>query len=169
MLEIIYNLSPFFEDCYRRISVREYSRLVKISPPTASKLLEKYYRLDLLRKEKDRNYIFFYANKESKIFIELSRLYWRLSLKSLLSYLDKNLINPTIILFGSLAKAEAKNDSDIDLAVISRKKELDFTNFEKKFKRKIQIFWFDSIKKIGNKDLAKNIINGYLLEGRLDL
>ena len=35
MLNIINNLRPFIEDCYRRISVREYSRLLKVSPPTA--------------------------------------------------------------------------------------------------------------------------------------
>jgi len=39
MLNIINSLMPFFEDCYRRINVREYSRLRKSSPPTASKIL----------------------------------------------------------------------------------------------------------------------------------
>ena len=39
MLNIINNLKPFIEDSYRRINVREYSRLMKISPPTASKTL----------------------------------------------------------------------------------------------------------------------------------
>jgi hypothetical protein len=31
----------FFEDCYRDISVREYSRETTISPPTASKILKR--------------------------------------------------------------------------------------------------------------------------------
>lgn len=55
MLDIINNLKPFFEDCYRRINVREYSRLMKISPPTASKLLSKYHKLNLLLVDRDRN------------------------------------------------------------------------------------------------------------------
>ena len=33
MLEIINNLEPFIEDCYSEIGVREYSRMMKISPP----------------------------------------------------------------------------------------------------------------------------------------
>jgi len=169
MLNIINNLKIFFEDCYRRVNVREYSRIMKISPPTASKLLLKFHKEKLLLKEKDKNYIYYYANKESRDFIDLSRVYWRNKLSDVLDYLDKKLLNPTIILFGSLAKAEAKTDSDIDLCVISHKKNVDTSYFEKKLKRKIQLFFFDSVKKIDNKELANNIVNGYVLIGRIRL
>ncbi len=169
MLNIINNLQPFFEDCYRRINVREYSRIVKISPPTASKLLSEYDRLGLLKSEKDRNYIFFYANKKSKDFIDLSRIYWRNKLWGLVEDFDKQLLNPSVILFGSLAKAEAKIDSDIDLCVLSRKKDLNLNDFEKRLKRKIQIFFFNSIKEIDNLELRNNILNGYILNGRIKL
>ena len=60
MLNIINNLRPFIEDCYRRINVREYARLTKISPPTASKILSEFNQEGLLSIEKDRNYIFCY-------------------------------------------------------------------------------------------------------------
>ena len=169
MLNIINNLKPFIEDCYRRINVREYSRLLKISPPTASKILFEFNKEGLLLIEKDRNYIFYYANKNDKIFVDLSRIYWDLRLDNLVNFFNKNLTNPTIILFGSLSKAETKNDSDIDICIIGHKKEFDLKNFEKNLKRKIQLFFFSSIKDIKNKELANNIINGYMLEGRLRL
>jgi len=169
MLNIINNLEPFFEDCYRRINVREYSRLMKISPPTSSKLLLNYNKKKLLLMEKDKNYIYYYANKNSKDFIDLSRIYWRIKSLDILEYLDKTLLSPTIILFGSLAKAEAKQDSDIDLGVIAHKKELKLSEFERKLKRKIQLFFFDSIKDVNNKELINNIINGYVLKGRIKL
>jgi len=169
MLEIINNLRLFFEDCYRRINVREYSRLMKISPPTASKLLSEFNKEKLLLMEKDRNYIFYYANKNNKIFADLSKIYWNLRLDNLVDFLNKNLTNPTIILFGSLSKAETKNDSDIDICIIGHKRELDIKNFENNLKRKIQLFFFSSIKDIKNKELANNIINGHILEGRLKL
>ena len=54
MLKIIYILKPFFEDNYRRINVREYARLQKISPPTASKILEQMHKEKLLKKETER-------------------------------------------------------------------------------------------------------------------
>ena len=169
MLNIINSLKPFFEDCYRRINVREYSRLRKISPPTASKILFELNKEGLLLIEKDRNYIFYYANKNNKIFVDLSRIYWNLRLGNLVNFLNKTLINPTIILFGSLSKAETKNDSDIDICIIGHKKELNIKNFEDNLKRKMQLFFFSSIEDIKNKELANNIINGYILEGRLRL
>ena len=169
MLNIINNLKPFFEDCYRRINVREYSRLMKISPPTSSKLLLSYNKEGLLLIEKDKNYIYYYANKNNKDFIDLSRIYWRAQFLDILDYLNKNLLSPTIILFGSLAKAETKHDSDIDLCIIANKKELKLLEFERKLKRKIQLFFFDSIKDINNKELTNNIINGYILNGRIKL
>jgi len=169
MLNIINNLKPFFENCYRRINVREYSRILKISPPTASKTLSEYGKSGLLSSEKDRNYIFYSANKNNKHFIDLSRIYWRDKLSEVINYLDNSLLNPTIILFGSLAKGETKADSDVDLCVIAHKKEINVSNFEKKLKRKMQLFFFDSIKDIKNKELANNIINGYILKGRVKL
>lgn len=169
MLKIINELSPFFEDCYRRINVREYAKLMSISPPTASKILDSYYSESLLLKEKFRNYIMFYANKDSKQFTDLSRIYWSIKLKELVDIMEKKLIAPTIVLFGSLSKAETKADSDIDLAVFAHKKDLKTELFEKKLKRKVEIFWFRSIKDIKNKELANNIINGYKLKGRFSL
>lgn len=169
MLEIINNLKPFFEDCYRRINVREYSRLIKISPPTASKMLSGFNKEGLLSAEKDRNYIFYYADKKDRTFLDLSRVYWRFRLKELADFLNKNLINPSIILFGSLSKAETKSDSDIDLCIIGHKKKLNIKSFENSLKRNIQLFFFSSIENIKNKELANNILNGYILEGRLKL
>jgi len=169
MLNIINDLKPFFEDCYRRINVREYSRLIRISPPTASKILSKLNKEGLLLLEKDRNYIFYYANKNDRIFIDLSRIYWKVKLNALINFLDKNLTNPTIILFGSLSKAETKNDSDIDICALGHKKELNLKNFENLLKRKIQLFFFSSIEDIKNKELLNNILNGYIIWGRLKL
>lgn len=169
MLEIINNLEPFFEDCYRRINVREYSRITKKSPPTSSKILDKYFKAKLLKKEKSLNYLFFYADIESREFIELSKIYWMDKLKELTNHLEKNLLDPTIILFGSLSKAETKFDSDLDLAIFANKKELTLNVFEKKINRNIQIFWFKSINNIPNKELANNIINGFKLKGNLKL
>jgi len=169
MLNIINDLKPFIEDCYRRINVREYAKIIHVSPPTASKLLVSYHTEGLLQRDMYKNFIFFYANKESRDFVDLSRIYWRYRLKEVIVYMEKKLTNPVIILFGSLSKAETKQDSDVDLAVFAYKKELNIREFEKKFKRRIQIFWFKSTKDIKNKELANNIVNGYSLGGRVSI
>ncbi|PIU75727.1 hypothetical protein COS75_02815 [Candidatus Pacearchaeota archaeon CG06_land_8_20_14_3_00_35_12] len=170
MLNIIDNLEPFFEDNYRRISVREYARLKKISPPTASKLLLELSKEGLLKRETDRNYIYYFANKQDKVFIDMSRVYWFLKLKNsgILEVLEKELLNPVIFLFGSLSKAETKADSDVDLAIFSPyKKELNTEKFEKLLKRKIQLFLFKKKEDVLNKELLNNILNGYKILGNL--
>ncbi|MEM4397559.1 MAG: nucleotidyltransferase domain-containing protein, partial [Candidatus Woesearchaeota archaeon] len=75
-------------------------------------------------------------------------------------------LNPVVYLFGSLSKAEAKIDSDFDLAIFTiSKKELNTKEYEKKLKRKIQIFLYEYLESIQNKELKKNILNGFKLLG----
>jgi len=171
MLNIINNLAPFFEDCYRKISVREYARLIKVSPPTASKILKGYRKQGLLNSEEELRHLFFSANIENKDFIDLSRVYWREKLREFTTELQKKLVDPSIVLFGSLAKAEAKKDSDIDIAVFAPdKKEMNVKPYEERLKRKISMYWFTSVyDTLHNKPLMNNIINGYVLLGRLRL
>src|SRR3989338_841861 len=167
MLEIINNLKPFFENCYARVNVRQYARLMRITPPTASTLLKSYEKHGLLVIEKDRNYIMFHSNRESRNFIMLSRIYWQGKLKELTKFIEQAPPD-AIVLFGSLSKGETRPDSDIDLAIFGID-ELDVGGFEKQLKRKIQTFWFGSLKEIKNANLRNNIINGHVLSGRLEL
>ena len=67
----------------------------------------------------------FYANRESKVFIGLARLYWQYKLTELVEFLENKLTSPTLVLFGSLSKAETKPDSDIDLAIFAAKRNVD--------------------------------------------
>ena len=163
MLEIINNLKPFFENCYDRISVRQYARLVRISPPTASSLLKRFEKDGLLMKEKDRNYIMFSANKKGKDFIMLSRIYWQKRLGELTEAAEESGATAAV-LFGSLSKAEARSESDIDLAVFGSEK-INLKQFEEKIGREIHAFWYDSMKDTG--ELRNNIINGHILSGEL--
>ena len=164
MLNIFYELGPFFEDSYRRISVREYARIIKVSPPSASKILAKYSKEGLLIKEEERRYIFYYTNKQSQTFIDLSRIYLLNKLNDLILYLKSELISPTIVLFGSFSKAEISKNSDIDIAIFTKsKRKINLDNFEKKLNRKIQTFVFENLEKVKNKDLLHNILNGYIL------
>src|SRR3989344_4186036 len=121
MLKIIDSLQAFFNDNYKRIHVREYARLQKISPPTASKLLQQLNKEGLLKQETDKQYIYYYADEDSELFIGFSRIYWGITLKEsgLIDYIVRETLSPVIILFGSLSKAEAKQDSDIDLAIFT--------------------------------------------------
>lgn len=168
MLEIINNLKPFFEDCYRELGVREYAREIKISPPAASQKLKYFEKEGLLKKRKERSSLLFRASRESKILEDLSRIYWGIRLKKLVEHLNLKYFNPAIILFGSLSKLEARKESDIDICLFSNlRKKLSLSKFEKIYGRKIQLFIFGSLDKI-NKELKNNIINGYFLRGEIE-
>ena len=167
MLRIFNNLSPFFEDCYRRINVREYARIMKISPPSASKLLTALQKEGLLIKEEERNYIFYSANRESRLFVSLSRVYWldELERSGLLDYLENECLAKLVILFGSLSKAEVRKGSDVDLAVFGLSNSLDLERFEKKLGREIQLFLFRKKSEIKSRELLNNILNGFIVLG----
>jgi len=147
MEKIFNSLEPFFNDCYRRINVREYARIMNISPPTASSLLNSYNKQNILKIEKDKGYHLYSANQNSWIFIDLSRMYWKKILEKIkfLEQLEKDFKLSTIILFGSTSKGEITNKSDLDIAIFTPSNpKIDYSIFENKLKRKIQIFRFNS-------------------------
>jgi predicted nucleotidyltransferase len=172
MLKEINNLKPFFEDITKETAVREYARLLRISPPAASKTLKSYAKQGMLKSRKERRALLFKANTESRMFKDLMILYNKIKLESsgLPDELEKKFNYPTIILFGSFAKAEDIPESDIDLCIISmEKKQINLEKFEKELKHKIQIFNFTSFSEIKNKELLNNILNGIILRGEINL
>lgn len=168
MLKIINNMQPFFEDCYREISVREYAKLIRCSPPTASKFLKEYTAEGLLMQRTQYNRLLFTANRTNAEFRDLSRSYWRQRLAKLLQYVAQNLTTPTIVLFGSLAKAEARGNSDVDIALFAPvKKPIEITELKRELGREISLHWFRSLAEIPNPHLRNNILDGYALMGTM--
>ncbi len=169
MLSDINNLRPFFEDNYERINVRKYARIMKISAPFASKLLKGYEKEGLLLSEAENKYLFFVADKNNMLFIQLQRIYYldKFRKSGLIKYLEEQLVNPVVILFGSCAKAEISDKSDIDIAIFSpSKKELNLKPYEKKLKKSIQIFIYKNREEANkNPELLNNILNGFIISG----
>ena len=167
MLKIINDLSVFFEDCYREISVREYARMIRITPPTASKTLKEFSKEGLLKMREERGFIFFMANRESQVLRDLSRVYWRIKLEKFVEYIRDTIHPDSVVLFGSLSKLEVTDKSDIDISIFGGfKKDVDIKKFEKNTGREIQIFRFESLDKV-NKELKINIMRGVILQGVL--
>ncbi len=166
MLNIFNELKPFMEDNYRKIGVREYSRLIDISPPTASRMLSNYRKEGILDMRKNRNVTEYFAKRDSEIFREIMIIYWMKKLEDVIAYMRKELVFPIVILFGSVTKAEFKGDSDIDIAIFSpSEKNIKLTKFEKSIGRKIQIFRYEKRSEVEPKELLNNILNGRIIEG----
>ncbi len=91
-----------------------------------------------------------------------------------MDFLNSELAHPIIVLFGSYAKAENHEKSDIDLFLVAdEKKELNLQKFEKLLNAKIHLFLhtkneFRKLKKT-SPELVNNVINGFRLAGYLEV
>jgi predicted nucleotidyltransferase len=155
MLEIFNNLAPFFNDVTKEVSVREYAKIVKISPPTASTILKLLEKEGLLIKRQVGIYHFYKANINYQ-FKQLAKAYWQKLLfdntEELYSEIDCN----DIILFGSIAKTENNANSDIDIYVNTSEKDIkSLAALEKKLQRKAELHF-----KNRSPHLNKNIRGG---------
>ena len=166
-------INIFVDNPHKEFHVREMARLVRKSPTTASHTLKKLKQEGLLLSKKEKNHLLYKANTQNKAFRDL-KLYLNLKKirsSGLIDYLSEYYNYPSaIILFGSFRKAENIPSSDIDLCVISSKKEEpNLTKFEKKLKHKIQLQIYSKknilLLRKKNPELLNNIINGFVMEG----
>jgi len=127
----------------------------------------------VLISEKKLNHLFFKANTENSTFKILKRNYnfEKIYTCGLIDYLEKEFNYPEgIILFGSFAKGEENEKSDIDMMIISPlHKTINLKKFEHILHHPIHLFVYSStaIEKLKkeNKGLLNNIINGIVLYG----
>ena len=166
-------LKLFFEDPTPKgigFQLREISRKAKLAPTSVKRYLNELEKEKLIIKKKHRihNYPIYYANRENEYFRFLKKIDIIQCIKEsgLLDYLENVCMPDVIILFGSASKGEDIKDSDIDLFLLCKEKKLDLEKYEKKFKRKINIFFEGNFIKL-SKELKNNVINGVILKGYL--
>ena len=171
MFKELNNLRPFFEKPNMQYSVREIARKLDITPATASKKLKEFAKKEILKYEKSRAYDLYQANVDNVAFRDIKVYYsiTKIRQSKLLEELNKFYIKPTIILFGSIAVGYDTEESDIDLVVISEnEKEFpEHKDFERKLKRKIQLFIVRNLKDLKNEHLINNVLGGIVLQGEI--
>ncbi len=164
-------LKLFLEEPNREFNVREVARILKISPATASKELKALVRKGVINERKERLLKLYKANLESDLYRDIKIFYNIRKLKEsgLIKELNRFYLKPTIVLFGSCAFGLDTETSDFDLLVISEKTEEfpDIEKFERKVKRKIQLFVVNDIRDLKNEHLINNIINGITIQGKI--
>lgn len=148
--------------------IREIARALKISPNTVKSILSNLIKEKIIEKRILSNLFQVRANLDNENYKIEKKLYNLFSLykSNLISYLDNYYSNPTIVLFGSYSRGEDISSSDIDIGIITpEKKQPSLENFERKLKRKINLFLFT--KKEISKEFFTNLINGIVLKGVL--
>ena len=169
-------LEPFFRSPNTNFLIREVAKLTKISHTTIGKYLKKLEIDGYLITNPTKPYSTYRANTASKKYLNL-KLYYNLEKireSKLIEELEKIYDYPTIVLFGSYAKAIDDEKSDVDLCIISQvKSQLELENHEKIIGRNVSIHLFDKKKwneaKKKNPNLINSICNGIVLSGQLEV
>lgn len=166
-------LLMFFNEPYREFHLREIAKLAKVSSSTAKRFLDFYSEKRFLQRQRKANLALFKANVENPTFKHMKIGYFLMNLQPLGDFLKEVYPDSSIVLYGSCARGEDDSQSDIDLLIISRKKEkAQLSKFEKQLERKITLFVYElhEWEEKAKKDRAfyeRILIDGILLQGNL--
>jgi len=150
--------------------LRELSRLSGIPPSTALHYLNSFEKEGLIKRYTKRGVIYYAAERENprfKLYQKLS-IQLELEISGLVEYLWNELSPKAIILYGSFARGEAVDSSDIDIFIIGNKCKIDLTKYESYFQREIHLMFEKDLKHVP-KHLKNNLINGVVLRGYLKM
>ena len=167
----------FIENPYTDIYLRELARKLKLSPFAAKKYADMLAKEGLIKEDRKANLRYFRANTGSIFFRQLKVAFSiRLLAKSgLVEFLKENTPNvSSIVLFGSMARGEDDEKSDIDILVIGKEKPENFRKFEEKVNKEItvHVFSWSEWNKMAKEDSAfysEVISHGIPLYGELPL
>lgn len=155
-----------------RHRVRELERVLKLPLPSVVRYCKELKMENMLDIQKIGDVIFYCAHRSSQNYILAKKLFnlKKIYQSGFIDFLKKEMSNPTVVLFGSYLRGEDVESSDIDIFIQTKSKKVILVDkFEKYFQRELQLFIFSDINKITNKNLANNIMNGYVLNGFLEV
>jgi len=158
----------FLELPTTNFSARGLARRLTISHATVLKHLDTLERKGLIRRNDDSLYVTYYANSTSIWFrfYQRQQLVWSLMDCGIIQHLEKQTLPSCIVLFGSGARGTLMPNSDIDLFVEATAVGLSLKKYERQLQRTVNILFDTSIRNL-SEELARNIMNGVILYGRL--
>lgn len=153
------------------IHLRELARQTDYSPAGARKALRKLLQEGFVKESSTKVVTNYNANTDAPLWLPLKRSYnlYTLYDAGLVDALVESYDAPAgIVLFGSYARGEDVEKSDIDIAIITKnEKGFDATKFEKVLARKINIM--EVTISAAKKEFLNNLANGIVLHGYLTL
>src|SRR3989339_697604 len=159
-------LNLFFTEPTKEFSFREIAKLAEIGSSSAKKGLEELTSLRLVLADKGRYTHSYKANRENRQF-KLAKTYATLvAFEEAVRKIDDSCMPSCIVLFGSAARGEDTEQSDIDLFVQAKAKALSLAKEEKILQRTLHILFEPDIKLI-SRELLNNLANGIVLSGYL--
>lgn len=164
-------IEAFSLDYTSKLSASEISRIMKIPQQTVSRILNEMVELNLIRfKRQGRNKLFYLEkNEKTNLIIRI------IESQKALEFLNKNkeealIINDllekfdNVIVFGSYASGKNKKDSDLDILILSNKKNI--LKIKSKYNIEINEHFVNKFDK--NNPLVKEVISNHILFGKID-
>ena len=166
-------LGLFFNNPTREWHFEEIIKEAKITRSKADKWLKRFIEEGLIRRVKERGKMPYYLSsydaatyKNRKKLFALNKLYS----SGFLNHLASLPKAKTVIIFGSFARSDWYNNSDIDLFVYGEPEGLKLAEYEMKLKRDVQVFTCRNQKELHKfgEGLLRNIIKGNIVKGDVD-
>ena len=154
-----------------KLRVREIERTLNLPLPSVIRYCKELEQEGILEINKIGSVTYYTSSRNEEYFLEkkiynLKQLYN----SGLVQFLKIELSNQAIVIFGSYAKGEDLENSDIDLYIETpSKKQVNLDKFKKILKREIQLFQNKSLKDLANPHLANNVINGITLNSYIEV
>lgn len=164
--------SYFFRNPTSRLRVRQIEKLLNLPLPSVIRYCKELEAQGILTRIIMGSVTFYAADRSNPKFLLEKRLFniRELYTCGLVDFLKREMHNPAIIVFGSYAKGEDIETSDIDLYIEAvTKHEITISGYEKVLDRSIQLFIHKNIKHIRNGHLANNILNGVIISGYIEV
>ena len=158
-------LKVFLDSPTYEFGLREISRKIKLALPSVKKYLLELEGQGLIRINEQRGNPVYIAERDSEKFRFYKGLFMQYELfeSGVIDYIWKKLCPEAIVFYGSYAKGEATENSDIDLFAIGKKSEVNLEKYGKILGKNIHLM-SDEIDKIP-KELKNNLTNGIVMRG----
>ncbi len=163
----------FFDEPAKAHSLREIARKAGIAHTALKSHINVLRRNGVIAEKREkigkRIWPIYKAAFESdsyKLYRKLDMIY-RLHSSGFVSYLERTYQPDCIVLFGSAARGEDAEDSDIDIFLQASDREVALSRFESALKRKIQLHIKPRFRQYPD-ELRNNIANGIVLYGFLE-
>jgi predicted nucleotidyltransferase len=159
-------LKVFLDSPTESFGLRELSRASGIAPVSVLNYLKEFEREKLIVRKIIKGVPAYIANRDNENFIVNKKIgiLYELSNSGLVEELWQKLSPNAIVLYGSFARGEAVEGSDVDIFIIGKEKRIKLESFEKNLGKKIHLMFEENVKMI-SRELKNNLINGIVLKG----
>ena len=163
-------VQEFFDSPTKQFHLRELSRRTKLAQPSVMNHVKALVKEGFISKEKTGLYPTYRALRDTDLFKTHKKadIFLRLFESGLVDTIYDACVPDCIVLFGSAAKGDDIETSDIDLFVQAPQKKIALEPYEKLLKRHISLFFEPNFSRL-SPELKNNIGNGIVLKGYLKL